>query len=662
MKGIALILACSIGLATAPAMGAVGIDKYIKNDSFENIQLSPTGEYYAATVPMEDRTVMVVIRRADGKVTANVSGGEHSVISSFHWVSADRLIVGLAQKFGALDEPQLTGELFSVNAATGSNEMLVGQRLSGAGLGTKLQTKKTEMVAAFLVDDLPADDKNVIISVMPFSDDPFTRAELMDAKTGVRRRIVNAPVRNASFRTDNTGVIRFAFGAGSDNVQQLYYRKGDGAQWERVPSLAGIGLRQWPIGFSADNQTAYLQVEQPEGPDAIVAMNLADMSRKEVLRDDDADPYSVILSNGTNIPVGVFFMDGKPRAAFFDKQSKEAILYRSLEAAFGGGPVEITSQTSDGRLALVHVWGDRNPGDFYVFDTVAKKAEYLLSRAQWIDPAKMAEMKPIQFKARDGLQLHGYLTVPHGSSGKNLPVVVMPHGGPFGIRDDWGFFGDVQMLAEAGYAVLQVNYRGSTGYGAAFAHAGERQWGLKMQDDLTDATQWVASEGVADPGRVCIYGASYGAYAALMGAAKEPGLYKCAAGYAGVYDLPTLHTDGDISDTGSGRTYVREWIGERDALGSVSPNRMADRIKVPVFLAAGGEDERAPIKHSEMMEKALRNAGVPVETLYYRTEGHGFYLEEHRREYYTRLLAFLAKNIGGSVAATSGGTAAASGK
>jgi dipeptidyl aminopeptidase/acylaminoacyl peptidase len=660
MKGISTLLACVAALSAMPAAAAVDVDAYIKKDSFEDIKLSPTGEYYAATVPMEDRTVMVVIRRADNKLTANVTGGENSVIADFEWVSPDRIVVGLAQKFGALDQPQLTGELFSINAATGSDEMLIGQRMSGASLGTKLPAKKAELVAAFLVDELPADDKNVVISVMPFSGDPFTRAEIMDVKTGTRRRVANAPVRNADFLTDNAGLVRFARGYGADNVQQLYYRKGDGAQWQIV-STSGNGRKESAIGFSSDNQTAYLKVEQPEGPDAIVALDLATMLRKEVLRDDDTDPYRIIYRNGTNIPVGAFFMDPKPRTAFFDNKSKEATLYRSLEAAFGG-PVRITSQTRDGRLALVLTWSDRNPGDFYVFDTEAKKASHLLSRSDWFDPEKMASMTPFQFKARDDLQLHGYLTTPKGSDGKNLPMIVMPHGGPFEIQDTWGFDQETQMLAEAGYAVLQLNFRGSGGYGAAFTHAGARQWGRTMQDDLTDATRWAIEQGIADSKRICIYGASYGGYASLMGVAKESSLYKCAVGYVGVYDLPTMHTEGDIQRRGSGEAFIREWIGDREALSETSPNRIAERIKVPVLLAAGGEDERAPIKHSEMMEKALRNAGVPVETLYYPTEGHGFYLEEHRREYYTRLLAFLGRHLGGSVADAKSGAPPATGK
>jgi dipeptidyl aminopeptidase/acylaminoacyl peptidase len=171
-----------------------------------------------------------------------------------------------------------------------------------------------------------------------------------------------------------------------------------------------------------------------------------------------------------------------------------------------------------------------------------------------------------------------------------------------------------------------------------------------MQDDVTDATRWAISQGHADPARVCIYGASYGAYAAMMGAAREPGMYRCAAGYVGVYDLPMMHTTGDIQRSGSGSTYLKEWLGSPKDVAEVSPVNLADRIKVPVFLAAGGEDERAPIQHTKRMEAALQKAGVPVESLYYSSEGHGFYTDPHRREYYGKLLAFLSRSLGGRTA------------
>lgn len=641
---------CAVGLLAAPAASAVNVDAYIKKDRFNDVKLSPNGDYLAATVPFEDKTALVILRRADNKVTANFRLGKNTHVHSFSWVSPERVLISMSRKFGELDSPQLDGNLYAVNADGSKPAILVGQDVASAGPGTKIQPKKVEQIAAFLVDDLPGDDKHVVISVEPFSDDPYTRAEKLDVYTGRRTPLARAPVRNADFITDGKGVVRFATGFGVDNVRKLYYRKGEGAEWELISaSNTGDGI-EMPIGFSADDTVAYLQAERKNGPDAVVAYDIASGKRTELLQDAKVDPAGFIYRGNSATPVGAFFVDGKRITKFFDTAAPEARLYRSLESAFGGDPVRITSRSSDQRLALVEVSSASNPGDFFLFDTTTKKAEHLLSRRDWFDPAEMADKRGISLQSRDGLALHGYLSLPRGSAGKNLPMVVMPHGGPFGVQDPWGFDDRAQILAAAGYAVLQVDFRGSSGYGRAFTHAGAREWGGKMQDDVTDATRWAIQQGIADSGRICIYGASYGAYAALMGAAKEPSLYKCAAGYVGVYDLPSLHNTGDIQRRGSGETYLREWIGSREELGAVSPTRMADRIKVPVFLAAGGEDERAPIVHSKMMEQALRKAGTPVEALYYDTEGHGFYTEAHQREYYTKLLAFLARSLGGQVA------------
>ena len=647
-------------LAAVPMSGAaVDLEGYLKKDTFTAIKISPTGEYLAAIVPYEDRTGLVIMRRSDNQLTAQFQMERNSHVQTFDWVNDGRVVMSMAEKIGELVKPRPTGELYAINADGTGADILVGQRVVGRGLGTKIQTKKAENVAAWLVDELPESDNTVVISVSPLtmSSDPYTRADRLDVYSGRRQQIASAPVRRATFLTDNSGEVRFASGADSDNRQRLYYRAAAGSNWELIHTVGDDGLTQEPIGFSEDGRVAYLQVDQPKGPDAIVAFDTVDRTRTEVLRDDVADPLRVIYRSGTHTPVGALYASGKPRTEFFDDAGPEGRLYRSLEAAFGDVPVFITSTTADGNTALVQTWSDRNPGDFYLFDVANKKAEHLVSQRSWFDPAEMSAKKPIMVKARDGLDLHGYLTVPKGAGATNLPMVVMPHGGPFGIQDVWGFDGDVQMLAEAGYAVLQLNFRGSGGFGHDFENAGARQWGGTMQDDLTDATRWAISEGIAARDRICIYGGSYGGYAALMGVAREPTLYQCAVGYIGVYDLPTMHTHGDVQQRGSGETYLNEWIGERESLAAVSPNRMADRIKVPVFLAAGGEDERAPIAHSEMMERALKQAGVPVETLYFANEGHGFYLEKNRREYYTRLLAFLSRHLGGRTASASSGGA-----
>ncbi|MDV3434277.1 S9 family peptidase [Stenotrophomonas sp. C2852] len=641
-------LLCAVVGGTSAGNGGVDLEKYLKPESFSDVKLSPGGDYVAGTVPLDDSTALVILRTSDRKPAGVFRPQAKNHANSFEWVSNERLLVGLAEKLGALDTPQLTGELYGVNVDGKGGELLVGYRVQGRGLGTRIQPKKVEAVAAFLTDELPGDDRNVLIAVWPFADDPYTRVERLDVVSGRRVRVSGSPVQRAGFTTDDKGEVRFALGAASDNVQKLYYRAGTNAQWSLVNDESLSHRVEGALGFSEDGTLAYLQVEQPSGPDTIVSWNPQSGERREVLRDAVVDPSAIIRRPGTRVPVGALYLGDAPRTRFFDEKGADARQYRSLEAAFGG-PVFITSSTRDGGKVVVQTWSGSNPGDFYLFDTRAKAAEHLVSRSEWIDPKLAASVRPFSLKARDGTALHGFLTLPNGSSGRDLPLVVVPHGGPIGVFDSGGYDPESQMLAAAGYAVLKVNFRGSSNYGRAFTQAGARQWGAAMQDDVTDATRWAIAEGIADNSRVCIYGASYGAYAAMMGPIREPGLYQCAAGYVGVYDLPLMFTN-DAQSSDSAMTWQREWVGDPKTLGASSPVNLAKQVKVPVFLAAGGEDTRAPIKHTERMEAALKAAGSPVESLYYRTEGHGFYRPEHQREYYRRLLAFLSRSLGGSTA------------
>lgn len=642
-----LAVLCSVASGSA---GAVDLTQYLRKQMFTEIKISPGGEYVAASVPLEDSTAVTVLRTKDLSLAGSFRPPSRNHATSFYWVSNERLVVGLSEKFGALDEPLPTGELYALNADGGRGELLVGYRVQSNGAGTRIQPKKVEDVAAFLTDDLASDDRNVLIAIWPFSDEPYTRLERLDVQSGRRVTVSGSPVRRASFTTDNQGDVRFAHGQASDNAAKLYYRDAGSKDWELINDESASRRVESPVGFSADNSVVYLQVEQAKGPDALVAWNPVSKERREVLRDAVVDPYTIIYRPGTRIPVGALFVGGeRTRSAFFDEDSADARLYRSLEEAFKQ-PVYITSSTRDGRTVLVETWSGGDPGSIYLFDTQTKSAKFLIGRSDWLDLEKSATVRPVVLKARDGLQLHGFLTLPRGSDGRNLPMVVVPHGGPFSVFDDGRYSAENQLLADAGYAVLQINFRGSSNYGRAHALAGSQQWGGTMQDDVTDATRWAVEQGIANKDRICIYGASYGAYAAMMGAVREPGLYQCAAGYVGVYDMPMMFTRGDTQDRKWGMAFLKQWLGDPKRMADISPVSLADKVKVPVFLAAGGEDKRAPIEHTERMEAALKRSGTPVESLYFKTEGHGFYRVDHQREYYARLLAFLSRSLGGNTA------------
>ncbi|WP_223214364.1 alpha/beta hydrolase family protein [Xanthomonas sp. NCPPB 1638] len=646
------VVGCVLALVAAmpgQAQEAVELAPYLKRDQFERIKISPSGAYFALTMPLEDRTVLGIVRRQDKVATAKITGGADSVVDDFWWASDERMVVSMAQRLGSRDEPVAIGQLHAIDA-DGKNSRLLASPYGTNPDINGAQLKMDLDPATFMLDTLRDDPRTILVSTVPFVGDPSIRIDKLDIQTGRRSTVATSPVRRASFATDQQGRIRFARGLDISNVSKLYYRDNDAAPWRLINDSASSQHREYPLGFSADGTLAYLQVEQASGPDALVAWDPATDKSTPLLRDDTVDPYRILRDLDGTTPIGASYMSDRVRNRFFDETSPTARLYRSLEKAFDGNAIYITSATSDRRLALVYVWSDRNNGDYYLFDTVSKKADRVFSSREWFPPDTVPPSRQVSFKARDGLVLHGYLTQPlHAAAGKPLPLIVMPHGGPFGVFDKWAFDDETQLLAAAGYAVLRVNYRGSANYGDAFTQAGAKEWGGRMQDDVTDATRWAIAEGIADAQRICLYGASYGGYAALMGVAKEPALYRCAAGYVGVYDLDMMARD-TARYARWAKNWTVDWLGARDTLAARSPVTLARQIKVPVFLAAGGKDERAPIEHTKAMERALKGAGVPVESLYFANEGHGFYTEAHRREYYTRLLAFLSKQLGGSTA------------
>lgn len=610
------------------AHAQVDVDAFVREDTFEDVKLSPDGSYFAATVPLEDRTVLVVIRRSDNAVVAKAGGDKHSVVYDFQWATPDRVLVSLARRDGVLDAPAADGNLY------------------GVSVDGKARYQLDVNDAIVSLNDVIDAGKTALLTRWPWLYGGKPTLARADVYGGRGKVVATAPIENAAFTADATGTAFFASGS-VDALQRLYYRSSDDKDWTLVNDEHASGHGEYPLGFAADG-TGYVQVEQATGPDVIQSWDPKTHARKDVLRDPDVDPYRYLYALDRRTPVGAMYMHDGMHTRFFDPDSPTARLYRSLEQVFPGQAVQVTSATRDGKQMLVQVWSDRDPGDFYLYDAGAHRATLALSRREWFDPAKLPATRLVQVKARDGLVLHGYLTTPVGSGQAPLPLVVMPHGGPYQVFDAWGFDDDSQLLAAAGYAVLRINYRGSGNYGRAFTNAGRLQWGRRMQDDITDATRWAIDQHLADPKRICLVGASYGAYAALMGAAREPALYRCAVGYVGVYDMSRLQqTESSSRYT---RGWSHQWLGEYGDMAEISPTRMADQIKVPVLLAAGGEDQTATFEQTKFMESALRKAQVPVETLYYPHEGHGFYSIGHRREYDARLLEFLSRYLGGAKA------------
>lgn len=649
--GIAILATLLAPALAAAAPAPVDLAPYLRRSGFVDAKLSPDGAYLAATVAQADRTVLAVIRRADRKATASFNAGANAHVDDFVWVANDRLLVSLAEKFGALETPQPTGELYAVNVDGSRARLLVGARAavdegSGQVAGTRFDARQ---VAAYLLDTLPDEDRQVLIEAWPLTSIPTPRVERMDVHTGKRVAVAEAPVPRASFTTDPKGRVRFAVGAGGDNVSRLYHRPADGGEWQLINDEAHSGVREFPRGFDAAGDIAWLEVQRADGPNAIVSLDTRSGKRREVVRDPRHDPWRVQYAlSRPHVPIGVQFSGASLRSAWFDDAHPDARLLARLEKGFGGLPMGLVSSTADGHYALVASWADRNPGDFFLFDTRASGAERLLSRREWIDPDRQSPSTAHAIAARDGLSLDAIVTRPADAEGP-LPMVVLPHGGPFGVFDRLEWNEDVQLLAAAGYAVLQVSFRGSGNRGRSFLLAGAREWGARMQDDVTDATRWAIAQGIADAERVCLVGASYGAYASMMGLAREPDLYRCGVGCVGVYDLAMMAEDR-VRRGESAETWMAEWVGEGEALETASATSHAAKIADPVLLVAGGRDRIASPAHTRAMEKALRAAGAKVEAVYVDDEGHGFHAEANRRLWFERLLGFLAAHLGGAPA------------
>lgn len=452
------LLACSL-LFAAPAWAQVQLDRYLKQDTYGRIKISPDGQYYAATVQLEDRVGLAILRRSDKKVVNGATGARNSVVDDFWWVGDDRVVIAMAERMGSRDQPYRTGLLYALAVDGKRARTLLGAKDDAnvaASIDFNPQWEMTD-----LIDPLPGDPRKVLISAWKLGADPLTTVDLLDVYTGLRTPVATAPVNRASFLTDAAGRVRFARGANKQNYTQLYYREDDDAPWRLVNDEAATGRNEAAVGFSADGQVAYLEVAQPGGTDSLVAWDTKTGERRQVLRDPVVDPYAIVYDRDSRTVLGAQYMDGPVSSRMLDPDDPQSRRYLAIEKAFAGSAVNVTSLTRDG-VALVQVWNDRTPGDTYLFDPRTMHADGVFAQREWFDPGKLPKMRPVVLKARDGLALHGYLTLPAGTAeGTPVPMVVMPHGGPYGVFDEWAFDDDTQLLAEAGYAVLRINFRGS---------------------------------------------------------------------------------------------------------------------------------------------------------------------------------------------------------
>jgi len=647
---VALVLLCATFLHAEP----VPLADLARHMQYEAVKISPDGKYLATTALVDGHSLLALIRLADKKGQLIRQRNEDAV-TDFWWISPTRVVYTVGTRLGGYDRPLPTGELYAVNADGTGSTMLYGFRKDGMTTGTLVKQVVSERGSAEFIGTIAGDPKHILVATRLWDANGkhgvFATASRMDVRTGKLREITTAPMRDAFFVGDHQGRIRFAWGEDEQGDVRVFQLPLGGGDWKPMPELGAS--HSVPIAFDRDDSGAYFSCPVPSGGFGICRWSEDKPTLQEVWSNPTVESDGLLQGLAEDDIAGVAYMDGRAGIAPFDMQSPAARMLVALMKQFPGESVRFVSGTSDGSLSVVLVEADADPGTFYLFDAKAARLTPLLKRAPWINPQSMATKQPFEFAARDGMKLQGYLSYPPGhEQDKHLPTVVMVHGGPFSVRDRWEYDADVQALATRGYVVVQVNFRGSGGYGYAFEQAGWREWGGKMQDDVTDATRWAIAQGIADPQRLCIYGASYGGYAALEGAVKEPDLYQCAIGYVGIYDLPLMYRRGDIPETVSGENYLKRQLGDDMAqLAQRSPINQLDALKARVMLVVGGQDRRVPPIQGTNLHEALLKRHVPHVWLEKPGEMHGFYDEANVAELYGKMLDFIGSSIGPGVTA-----------
>jgi dienelactone hydrolase len=660
MRALPLPLAallCSSALAqTAP----IPLEHFTRDDEWGEVKISPDGDFYAATTGKRGREHVVFIDRKAERIVSS-AGAFNGEISNFDWISPTRVLYSILEYWPDRVGPIGTGELYAIDRDGKRHQRLFGVRSGELSIGTYMKRRKAELSSGSLLTTLRDDPEHILIVERPWqvglmqargTPDARPVVSRLDVYTGLRRQVTTVPLANARILVDRNEQVRFAFGYDEASRLSAIWRPQAADAWQE---FALDGLREEsirPLRFSADNAAVYFTaVRSGESHVRLFRMELASRAVTDVFGFEGADVTGVITDFAEAQIVGVEGYAQKTLRHWLIPEDPATRLYKALERTFAPQSVKVTSTTRDGRLAIVFVSSDRNPGDYYLFDTTTRQAALLQMTRKWIEPKRMRPVEPIQLQSRDGLTLHGYVTRPAGEA--PFPMVVLPHGGPYGVRDSWRFDPEVQLLASRGYAVLQVNYRGSRGYGMDFESAGDREWGGKIQGDITDATRWAVAQGIAAADRICIYGKGYGGYAALMGVTRERGLYRCAIGFGGVYDLTRIHKE---SDARIERDRLAQVVGTDTAqLLAVSPVHNANSIDAPVLLIHGKHDWNADYEHSERMHAALERKQKNVELLTLAREGAVAYDQDTRREVYERILQFLDANLS-SRPATSPGT------
>lgn len=648
MTSVRFALACTgvLLLGHPAARAAPPVTAFTNFARYETLQISPNGSHLAMTRRFDAQENITVVRFPELAIASSSHFGKMIGISSLRWANETRLLIQPERRFGGLiDYKAPTGEILGIDYDGRNSGILFGYMAGEGRSAIKAGAKQSTYAAARVIDRLPDDPDHVLIETMRYGIPGISNmAYRLHVRSGELDAVASAPLPDGRFVTNAQHQVALSYGAAEDGKFKVYRLNGGAGTWTLVDEMSALGGTLMPLAATG-TEGEYQALDDHSDPvQGVVAWNAHTGERRTLFRHARSDVYPV----GTD-PKGFVWLYGYdehfPMYWYPDPRHPLAVVHRAMVAQYPDSNILFTSQTDDMSLAVARISSPTQPALFLVVDVKSRKPLLQLESRPDLPSRELSPVEPVKLRARDGVSIDGFLTTPRGGSRRKLPMVVLVHGGPHGIYDSYDFDWEAQLLASAGYAVLQVNYRGSGGHGRDFEASGYGKWGAQMQDDVTDATRWAIQDGVADPQRICIMGGSYGAFSALAGVSREPDLYRCAVGIAGVYDLQLMHEKGDIPDTANGRRYLRMAVGtDAEDMKRRSPASNARQITAAVMLVHGRDDERAPYEQATRMRAALQAAGREPEWIVVPREAHGFFNEANRAKVYGQVLAFLARH------------------
>ncbi len=602
----------------------IPLEDFFRNPEMSSFQLSPNGKYISYMKPWKDgnRMMNVYVRAIDSDNEIRLTSASERSLYGYGWLNDER--IAYVQDKGG-DE---NIHIYAVNIDGKNN----------------IDLTPFENIQARITDDLE-DDPNFILVAINKRNARIHDVYRLNVNNGEMQMIAENPGNISGWMTDNNGKLRIA--TTSDGVNSsLLYRESESDEFRSILTT-NFKESVSPLYFTFDNKELYVSSNRGRDKSAIFKFDLEQAKEYELIfENDQVDVYGLMRSKKRKKITGVSYTTDKRQTHFFDEWREN--LQKKLEFKLEGFEVAVSDLSKDESRAIIITYSDRSRGTYYYYDIEQDNLIKLADLSPWLNEKDMAFMTPISYKSRDGLTIPGYLTLPlNYKEGEKIPVIINPHGGPW-ARDNWGFDSQVQFLANRGYAVLQMNFRGSVGYGREFWEISFKQWGKTMQDDITDGVNWLIDEGIADPDRIGIYGASYGGYATLAGLTFTPDLYACGVDYVGVSNIFTLlETLPPYWELG--RQMMYEMIGnpesEKELLKAASPLFHIDKIKAPLFVAQGANDPRVKQAESDQIVNALKLKGIDVPYMLKEDEGHGFYNESNQFDFYTEMINFLDKYL-----------------